>query len=79
MEVDDEDKCESEDRLRIGNRVKYLSIAPVTFDRDTLFFPLALLPPLPYYDDDWTVVYISRDADSGELKTSLFNRKFAGV
>ncbi|KAH7012321.1 hypothetical protein B0J12DRAFT_690621 [Macrophomina phaseolina] len=79
MEVDDEDKCESEYRLRIGNRVKYLSIAPATFDRDTLSFPLASLPPLPYYDDNWTFAYISRDADSGELKTSLSNRKFAEV
>ncbi|KAH7009175.1 alpha-galactosidase A [Macrophomina phaseolina] len=69
----------SEYRLRIGNRVKYLSIAPATFDRDTLSFPLGSLPLLPYHDDNWTVAHISRGAESGELKTSLSNQKFAGV
>lgn len=47
MEVDDDDSFESEYRLRIGTRVKYLIISPGTFDRDTLSFPLQSLPSLP--------------------------------
>lgn len=39
MEVDDDDSCGSEYRLRIGNQVKYLIVSPGTFDRDTLSFP----------------------------------------
>ena len=52
MEVDDENENESEYRMLVGNKVKYLKIAPDTFDRDTLSFPLASLPPLPYDNDE---------------------------
>ncbi len=55
MEIDDDNENESEYRLRIGNRVEYLKVAAGTFDRATLSFPLAHLPPLQYDDDDWTV------------------------
>ncbi|KAI1460636.1 alpha-galactosidase A [Annulohypoxylon moriforme] len=78
MEVDDENSYESEYRLRVGNQVKYLVVAPGTFDRDTLSLPLQSLPPLPY-DEEWTVANISRDKTSGCLKTSLSNRTLAGV
>ncbi|KAM4065596.1 alpha-galactosidase A [Hirsutella rhossiliensis] len=78
MEVDDEDSCESEYRLRIGNQVKYLVIAPKTFDRDTLSFPLGSLPRLPC-NEEWTVAHISRDTPSGDLKTCISNRTLAGV
>lgn len=78
MEVDDDDSWESEYRLRIGNQVKYLVIAPGTFDRDTLSLPLRSLPHLPA-NEEWTVAHISRDKTSGDLKVSLDNRKLAGV
>jgi hypothetical protein len=78
MEVDDDDSCESEYRLQIGNQVKYLVVAPGTFDRDTLSFPLQALPDLPYHEE-WTVANISRDKANGELKFSLLNRTLAGV
>ena len=65
-------------RLRIGNRVKYLVVSPGTFGRDTLSLPLQSLPPLPC-NEEWTVASISRDNTSGDLKTSLSNRKLAGV
>ncbi|SPJ71500.1 uncharacterized protein FTOL_01228 [Fusarium torulosum] len=78
MEVDDEDSFESEYRLRIGNQVKYLTISPKTFNRDTLSFPIQSLPPLPY-EEEWTVAHISRDEASGDLKTSISNRTLAGV
>ena len=79
MEVDDDNQEESEYRIRVGNKVKYLKIAPTTFDRDTLSFPLASLPPLPYDNDDWTVANISRDHGSGELKVSLSTQQLASV
>ncbi|KFY91528.1 hypothetical protein V500_04626 [Pseudogymnoascus sp. VKM F-4518 (FW-2643)] len=77
MEVDDEDSCESEYRLQIGTQVKYLIVDPGTYDRDTLSFPLASLPPLQY-DATWTVAHISR-SPSGTLRTSLSTPKLAGV
>ncbi|OAK98908.1 alpha-galactosidase A [Phaeosphaeriaceae sp. SRC1lsM3a] len=79
MEVDDDNENESEYRIRVGNRVKCLRVAAGTFDRATLSFPLAHLPPLPYEDDNWTVAYISRDVESGELKTSLLEHQIAAV
>ncbi|KAF2651898.1 hypothetical protein K491DRAFT_681772 [Lophiostoma macrostomum CBS 122681] len=78
MEVDDDDSFESEYRLQIGNQVKYLVISPRTFDRDTLSFPFQSLPRLPY-NDERTVVHISRDETSGDLKTSISNRTLAGA
>ncbi|KAK4131534.1 hypothetical protein BT67DRAFT_408522 [Trichocladium antarcticum] len=78
MEVDDDNSFASEYRLRIGNQVKYLVVAPGTFDRDTLSFPIQSLPHLPYHEE-WTVGNISRDKASGDLKTSLLNRTLAGV
>lgn len=79
MEVDLEDECESKYRLQIGDRVKYVDVAPATFDKDTLSLPLSSFPALPYHDDSWTVAHISRDAESGELKTLLSDQKLAGV
>lgn len=78
MEVDDDDSFESEYRLQIGTKVKYLIISPRTFDRDTLSFPIQSLPYLPY-DEEWTVAHLSRDENNGGLKTLLLNRKLAGV
>ncbi|KFY70962.1 hypothetical protein V498_10171 [Pseudogymnoascus sp. VKM F-4517 (FW-2822)] len=77
MEVDDEDSCESEYRLQIGNEVKYLVINPGTYDRDTLSFLLADLPPLQY-SANWTVAHISR-SPTGTLRTTLSTRKLAGI
>ncbi|KAF4303937.1 alpha-galactosidase A [Botryosphaeria dothidea] len=78
MEVDNDDADESYYRVRIGNRVKYLEIAPATLERGALSFPLAFLPPLPF-DGDWSVAHISRDGTPGELKTSLSHRQLAAV
>lgn len=79
MEVDDDDSVESEYRVQIGNQVKYLVVSPKTFDRDTLSFPVPSLPDLPRNDEEWTVARISRDASSGDLKTSVSNKTLAGV
>lgn len=78
MEVDDDDAYESEYRVRIESDVKYLIVSPGTFDRDTLSFPLASLPPLPY-SEKWTVAHISRNKTSNDLEYTLCVRKMAGV
>lgn len=78
MEVDDDDSFESEYRLRIGDKVKYLTISPGTFDRETLSFPLQSLPSLSY-NEEWTVANISRDRTNGGLNISFLNRTLAGI
>lgn len=78
MEVDDDDACDSEYRMRIGNEVKYLIVCPGTFDRDTLSFPLESLPPLPY-DKKWTTARISRNKASNDLEYALSDRRMAGI
>lgn len=78
MEADDDDSSESEYRLRIGNQVKYLVISPRIFDRDTLSFPIHSLPHLPY-KEEWTVVHISRDETSGDLKNFISNQTLTDV
>jgi predicted Ser/Thr protein kinase len=77
MEVDHDNDVDSEYRLEIGTRVRYLKIAPNTFDSDTLSFPLASLPTIPY-DLNWTVARIHRNS-SGELKVGFSFQKLAGV
>jgi hypothetical protein len=69
----------SEHLIRFGNKIKYIKIALGNFDRDTLSFPLASLSSLPYSDDKWTIAYISRDAESGGMRTSDSERQLAGV
>ncbi|KAF2155225.1 hypothetical protein K461DRAFT_110139 [Myriangium duriaei CBS 260.36] len=57
-EVDDDDSWESEYRLQIGDKVKYLVIAPGTFTREALSLPLYSIPNLPYAQD-WNVALIA--------------------
>ena len=77
-EVDDGDYFESEYRVKIGTQVKYLTIAPNRFDRQTLSCPIQALSSLSW-EDEWTVAHISRPEPRGELKTSLSNKALAGV
>ncbi|KAJ1303654.1 hypothetical protein OPQ81_008082 [Rhizoctonia solani] len=75
--------AEAEDfyRLRLGDQVKYLIVAPGTFPEDsrTVHFELfPLLPPLPC-DEQWTEAHISRDKPSGDLTTRFTNRELDGV
>jgi predicted Ser/Thr protein kinase len=66
-------------RIRIGNKVKYVVVAPGTLTSDELFLPLYSLPPLPYNEDDWTVAHVSRRAGDKKLETSLERRQLRGV
>ncbi|KJK68704.1 Lipopolysaccharide kinase Kdo/WaaP family protein [Aspergillus parasiticus SU-1] len=76
MEVDGED--DSDYRIFIHGRIRYVTIAPGTYDRGTLSMPLDSLPDFPR-DESWNHAYISRDNLTGELKTSLTTRMFPGV
>lgn len=80
MSVDSDNEWESEYRIRLGNKVKYLTIAAATFfDYFTMMRPLDSLPSMLWNDDNWNVAYISRDPESGELRTSLSVKQLAGV
>ncbi len=72
---------ESEYRLLIGDRIRYLSIAAQTLSTDTLRFLPSLLDALPPLDlhRDWTIAYISRNSQSGELTVVFSEQKLAGV
>ncbi|KAK7416615.1 hypothetical protein QQX98_005086 [Neonectria punicea] len=72
-------RADSHFRIRYGDRVKYVVVAPGTLDSDHLFMPLYSLPPLPYGQDGWTVARVSRSAENHELKFSLENRPLQGV
>lgn len=78
MSVDDDDSCESEYRAQVGGHVKYITISPGTFDRDTLSFPFQSLTLL-LFDEEWSVARISRNKSSGDLRASMSNRALAGV
>ncbi|KAF5234123.1 hypothetical protein FAUST_7774 [Fusarium austroamericanum] len=78
MEVDDDDSFESYYRLRLGTQVKYVTISPGTFDRDTLSFPVPSLPRFPD-NEEWTIAYLSRDETSGELKTTVSSPTRLGI
>lgn len=79
MEVDVEKEDESEYRILFGKHVRYLSIAPDTFEQDVLSFPIDSLPPLPLSDPDWKVAYISRQPESDKLNYALSYRNLATV
>ncbi|KAF2797392.1 hypothetical protein K505DRAFT_322587 [Melanomma pulvis-pyrius CBS 109.77] len=76
MEIDD--SWESEYRVRIGSRIKYLKIVSGTYDMPILLSPLACLPPLPYDADTWTVARIAYNP-SGRLEATLSAQQLAGV
>lgn len=78
MEVDDDSSYESEYRIQMENLMKYVVIAPGTFDRDTLSLPLAELPHLPC-DKEWTVANISRNGTTKQLQTEFSARELSGV
>ena len=58
-------------RLRIGQRVHYLTIPTTTFDEDTMCRPYLLLPKLPHLPDShWTSAIISRQ-EEGSLTSTV--------
>lgn len=58
-------------RLRVNQRVHYLTISTDVFDEDTMSRPYLLIPKLPDLPDSpWTSMAISR-AEDGSLKTTI--------
>ncbi|GAB7347685.1 hypothetical protein MBLNU459_g5250t1 [Dothideomycetes sp. NU459] len=70
---------ESKYRIRMGNEIKYLTIAPQTLYQDALGFPLPHLTPLPYHDDNWTVAHVSPNYDTLQPEIWLSDRELAAV
>jgi RIO1 family len=79
MEISSKD--ESEYRLLIDGHVRYLSIAAHSLDIDTLRFLPSLLDALPPLESpsNWTIAYISRQFNRGDLTAVFSERKLAGV
>ncbi|KAF0642223.1 hypothetical protein NXS19_008448 [Fusarium pseudograminearum] len=78
LEIDERNLPSSRYRLRVGNQVKYLTVSPGTFDRDTLESPLKFFPRL-LVGEEWTVARFSRNKSSGDLNISASNRTLPGV
>ena len=70
---------ESHFRIRYGDKVKYVTIAPGTLNSDELFIPLYSFPPLPYKEDGWIIARVSRSAENQKLKFLLKHRPLFGV
>lgn len=67
QEIDDE---VGEYRIRVGNRVHYLTIDTHVFDRDTLRQPYLLVPQLPKFPTtSWSKMHITRE--DGALVTEV--------
>ncbi|GAB1197577.1 hypothetical protein BDV32DRAFT_160991 [Aspergillus pseudonomiae] len=71
-------KDDSEYRILIHGRVRYLTIARGTYDRSTLSMPLSSLPDLPK-SDAWNRAHIRRDSSTGELEAKVWNETLPGV
>ncbi|GLA69553.1 hypothetical protein AtubIFM55763_009507 [Aspergillus tubingensis] len=76
--MDVSSKDNSDYRILLQNKIRYLTIRPGTFNRSTLSTPLSSLPNLPG-DDTWNCALISRDPASGELTIELQNRNLTGI
>ncbi|KAL1880036.1 hypothetical protein Daus18300_001399 [Diaporthe australafricana] len=66
-------------RIRCGESVKYVIVAPETFDDDELLMALDCLPPLPYDKDEWNFARVSRTAGDPKLHVSLDFRPLRGL
>ncbi|KAE8396976.1 hypothetical protein BDV37DRAFT_292852 [Aspergillus pseudonomiae] len=69
---------DSEYRVLIQGRVRYLTIARGTYDRSTLSMPLDSLPDLPE-SESWNRAHISRESMTGELKAEFWNETLPEV
>ncbi|OJI89420.1 hypothetical protein ASPTUDRAFT_49037 [Aspergillus tubingensis CBS 134.48] len=78
LSMDVSSKDNSDYRILLQNKIRYLTIRPGTFNRSTLSTPLSSLPNLPG-DDTWNCALISRDPASGELTTDLQTRNLTGI
>ncbi|KAJ5934394.1 alpha-galactosidase A [Penicillium verhagenii] len=66
-------------RVRVKQRVHYLTILSGVFDKDTMRQPDLLLPKLPELPDSpWTTMTISRGGD-GSLKSRISTDQLPGV
>ena len=64
MAVPQDNDSESYIRLRIGDQIKYLTLAPMTLDVDIITFPPDLFEHLPKFPSgDWTRAHIYRKSD----------------
>lgn len=78
LAMDVSSRDDSEYRILVQNRVRYLVIRAGTFDRSTLSMPLSSLPELPR-DLTWNLAYVHRDPSSGEVSMKTQQRTLIGI
>ncbi|KAH9224879.1 hypothetical protein DL95DRAFT_378525 [Leptodontidium sp. 2 PMI_412] len=78
MYVDDQD--DSDYRIQVDNRVRYVSVKPKVYDySDILCFPPLLIDNLPPFPaGDWTTMTVGRD-EHGSLTRSISFKPLAAV
>ncbi|RAK88819.1 alpha-galactosidase A [Aspergillus costaricaensis CBS 115574] len=76
--MDVSSKDDSDYRIVLQNKIRYLTIRPGTFNRSTLSTPLSSLPNLPG-DDTWNCALINRDPSNHQLTIELQNRSLVGI
>jgi hypothetical protein len=78
MYVDDQE--DSEYRIQVDDRVRYISVKPKVYDySDILCFPPLLIDNLPPFPPgDWTTMTVGRD-DRGSLTRSISFKPLAAV
>ncbi|KAH8928172.1 hypothetical protein BT69DRAFT_1316474 [Atractiella rhizophila] len=68
----------SEYHVQIGQKIKYLTIQPRTFDRAMLSWLIQSLPSLPI-DKEWNIADISRDQSTRNLNVVTSNKQLTGI
>ncbi|KAK4502976.1 hypothetical protein PRZ48_006403 [Zasmidium cellare] len=60
-------------RMKLDDRVVYMTIPAGTFDSDTMRMPFRLLPKLPELSqqDDWTKIVVDRNPNIGSLEIAI--------
>ncbi|PWY65769.1 alpha-galactosidase A [Aspergillus eucalypticola CBS 122712] len=76
--MDVSSKDDSDYRILLQNKIRYLTIRPGTFDRSTLSTPLSSLPNLPG-DHTWNCALINRDPSNHQITIELQNRNLTGI
>ncbi|KAJ4148411.1 hypothetical protein LMH87_002882 [Akanthomyces muscarius] len=70
-------------RILAGRHVKYITVEPGVLDAESLMDMASnfanILPPLPYFENNWNQAHIHRATPKDELKATLSQGKLASV
>lgn len=78
LSMDVSSRDDSDYRILVQNRVRYLTIRVGTLDRSTLSIPLSSLSEFPD-DSTWNMADVSRDPSSSDIRMNLHHKTFNGI